>query len=292
MTLMISCPESNCHSTEFSKDGFYFRSNDSRKIQRFVCKTCGKKFSSSTHTLEYHHKKRRHNHLIFKLFASGMSQRRLSLIFNLHRTTIKRKFIYCGKKAKLIQSKLLQDIPKNSLTQLQVDDLITIEHTKLKPLTVSVAVAGPNRFIMGAHVARIPAFGHLAKLSRSKYGHRKSAHKDALKNLFEELVPLVHPQATFKSDEHKFYPEFIRRYFPKSVHKTYKSERASVIGQGELKLRGYDPIYMVNHTLGMFRANINRLFRRSWCTTKLPEMLQIHLNIYIAYHNSNLISKN
>ena len=66
-------------------------------------------------------------------------------------------------------------------------------------------------------------------------------------------------------------------------------EKGCVAGQGELKKVGKDPLFHINHTLAMLRANINRLFRRTWCTTKDPERLKDHLAIYTWVHNNKLI---
>jgi hypothetical protein len=38
----------------------------------------------------------------------------------------------------------------------------------------------------------------------------------------------------------------------------------------------------------MFRANVNRLFRRTWCMTKNREALADHLAMYVAFHNLKL----
>ncbi len=39
----------------------------------------------------------------------------------------------------------------------------------------------------------------------------------------------------------------------------------------------------------MLRANINRLFRKTWNTTKKVEALIDHLWIYVRYHNAVLV---
>ena len=62
-------------------------------------------------------------------------------------------------------------------------------------------------------------------------------------------------------------------------------------GQGELKKVVYDPIFSLNHTCAMLRANINRLVRKTWCTTKKPERLAMHITLYALYHNLNLKRK-
>lgn len=286
----LRCPNLNCWSFHIIKDGYYFRKNDSRLVRRYKCKTCFKKFSKSTFELECHQKKRRVNSILFKLLASGMSMRRCGLILGIHQTTVKRKFICLAKKANIMQEQILKTYKKNPVIHLQFDDLITIEHTKLKPLSVSVAVEAKSRIILGAEVSKIPAFGHLAKISQAKYGRRENDHKKGLDRLFKDLINFVHPRALIESDEHKTYPGFVRKYFPKSTHERHKGGRGCVTGQGELKKQHFDPIFTLNHTYAMLRENINRLTRKTWCTTKDPSMLKKHLDIYIAFHNSVLVA--
>ncbi len=58
------------------------------------------------------------------------------------------------------------------VSDIQFDELQTIEHTKYKPLSVVMAVCKESRQIVGFQVSKMPATGHLAKLSRKKYGSR------------------------------------------------------------------------------------------------------------------------
>ena len=272
------------------KSGFFYRKSDSRKIQRFTCLICGKNFSKATFSPCYNQKKRRFNEIIFKLLSSGVSMRRIALILNLNRITVKKKMIFLAKRAKKKHEELLNNLQKKPIYNLQFDDLITSEHTKMKPLSISIAVDATKRIILGAEVSRIPAFGHLAEKSRKKYGLRPNEHSSGLLRLFKKLKNVVQKKAIIKSDEHQLYPRFVRKYFPESSHLRFKGERGSVIGQGELKKVKFDPLFTLNHTCAMLRANINRLIRRTWCTTKKTEMLQNHLYIYMDFHNSILVS--
>lgn len=277
---MLGCPK--CKSNHIQKDGHYFRSNDSRMVQRYRCKICSKKFSKATLELEYRQNKRRINHQVFKLYCSGVSCNRMAWILGVHRLTIKRKILYLAKKSLIEHNKLLLNL---KVDHIQIDDLITIEHTKLKPLTVTTAYSVDKKLMLSCKVSQIPAFGHLAKISRAKYGYRKSFHKHGLKKVFEEIKPVVSSFSLFESDKHQLYPEFIMRYFPKATHNTFKSERGCVSGQGELKKKKFDPIFQINHNYATLRGDINRLFRRTWCTTKDPKMLQCHLDIYKYFYN-------
>ncbi len=41
-------------------------------------------------------------------------------------------------------------------------------------------------------------------------------------------------------------------------------------------------------TLAMLRANINRLVRRTWCTTKKPERLAAHIWLHALFNHDEL----
>jgi len=259
-------------------------------IKRLKCKHCGKRFSTETNKLAYQHKKRRVVRPLYQLLSSGVSMRRSAKLLGISRGTVKRKLIYLSLKSQVKQRKFLELLKTNRVKHVQFDDLITIEHTKLKPLSVTIAVDAKTRKILGANVSQIPAFGHLAHLSRKKYGKRPSEHARGLVALFKTIHSSIDAKAVIRSDEHKLYGKVVKKYLPKATHEQFKSARAAVVGQGEMKKCGRDPLFMINHTCAMFRANINRLIRKTWCTTKLPEMLNHHINVYIDYHNSFIVA--
>ena len=287
-----NCPNLHCQNYKNSqfiiKAGTFKRKDDSRIIQRFKCKICNVRFCTSTGRLEYRQNKRRVNYQLYKLLCSGVSMRRSAILLNIHRTTVKRKLYYLGEKARLKNKKLNDKLKESKVTHLQIDDLITKENSKLKPLSVSIAVDADRRYILGAVVSKIPAFGHLAKEGKKKYP-RKCDHKNGLEQLFTELKDVVHPNAMIYSDEHKKYPEFVSKYFSKAQHERFKSERGCVAGLGELKKVRFDPLFAINHTCAMLRANINRLVRKTWCTTKDPRRLQDHLDIFISFYNNEYL---
>ena len=287
--MIYHCPKINCHSNtkEYSviKDGAYLRKCDSRKIQRFKCKKCGKRFSRSTHTLEYRQKKRRVNYMLYKLICSGNSMRRCSKVLKINYKTVARKVDYLAIKSRKRHEKFLRDLEKSKVERMQFDDLITLEHTKMKPLSVSLAVDKDRRILLGADVSRIPAFGHLAKKSVRKYGYRENHHVRGLNNLFLKIQKTVSENALIESDEHKTYPPLVKQYFHTCEYKRYKGGRGCVAGQGELKRQVFDPLFTLNHTCAMMRDSINRLIRRTWCTTKKVSRLQNHIDIFISFYN-------
>ena len=286
------CPNQNCiyHKKRNSiiKDGTFTRRDDSRIIQRYRCKFCSTRFSSATFSLAKGQMKRRVNRMVYELMCSKMSINRIARVLRINPKTVVRKQKYLAKKCEIKNSKFRNKLKENRVLHMQFDDLITTEHTKMKPLSVSIAIDANNRSIIGFRVSRIPANGLLADKSRRKYGKRKSEHFKELNELFKEIKGCVDPLALIRSDEHMFYRPVVKRYFPLAAHEQTKGGRGCIAGQGELKKLNYDPLFMLNHTFAMMRDGIGRLIRKTWGVTKDPDALRKHLEVFMCYHNENL----
>lgn len=285
LPMKLQCPKCHAQKKSLQKFGHFFRKSDSRTIQRWKCTKCKKLFSNATFSPNYGQNKRRLNPIIRKLLVSEVSHRRIALILKTNRKTVRRKQIFLAIQAK---QKHLKQFEGSVFDYIQFDDLETIEHTKLKPVSVPVVVNSDRR-ILGFKVARIPAKGHLAKLSRKKYGNRPNEALQKRDELFNEIKHMIHPCAVVESDCHPHYPEVLKKHLPQCQHVTHLSQRASVAGQGELKLKKFDPIFKINHTLAMLRANIHRLIRRTWNTTKCLASFEEQMWIYVDFHNNELI---
>jgi len=131
----------------------------------------------------------------------------------------------------------------------------------------------------------MPAKGHLAEISRRKYGLRRDERPAQWNLLLKEMVPYTTRTCHWTSDENPHYPAHLKRHHPKATHTRIKGGRGAITGQGELKKLRFDPLFSLNHTCAMMRANLNRLFRKTWCTTKNRQGLIDHLSIYVSYHN-------
>jgi transposase-like protein len=285
------CPNTGYTSENRSlvvRDGYYKRKSDGRKILRLRCQKCRRCFSLATFNQCYRQNKRRLNDKITKLLCSGVSQRRIAKLLKISRTTVARKLIFLGEQAKI---KLLEsNFAHPSSKIIEFDDLETFEHTKCKPLSVTLALVFEERRFLGFEVSKMPAKGHLAKIAMKKYGPRKDERALGRKKLFSKIQPFVHPFSEIKSDQNPYYPSDVKRHFPFATHTTLKGQRGSSTGQGELKKVRFDPLFSLNHTCAMLRANINRLARKTWCTTKNPARLEDHIAIYAAFHNLVLLN--
>ena len=270
------------------KIGHFFRNCDQALIQRYLCRTCRKSFSQETIHPCVYQKKRHLNSSVFNLLVSGVSQRRAARLLQVNPKTIVRKFLFLGQFS-LAELRNKTHLQNKHIKAMQFDDMETFEHSKCKPLSITLAVEEKTRFILGFRVASMPAKGLLAKTARAKYGYRKDERAKFRRKLFRELQSHISAEATIKSDMNPHYKEDVRRYFQTQAYFTYKGRRGCVVGQGELKSGGFDPLFSLNHTAAMLRANINRLFRRTWCTTKKAICLEYHIALYCFYHNFVLL---
>lgn len=272
------------------KFGSYRRKSDSRRIQRYVCLRCEKTFSSATDDPAYGQKKRRLNIKVQQNACSLMSIRRSATCLKTTQQTVARKIEFLASQAHQHHKKALLKGEYNP-TAIQFDELQTIEHTKCKPLMVAMAVDKELRYILGFRISSMPATGHLAKLAKAKYGIRPNQRIDGLNALMNDIKPSVNGKTTFESDMHPIYEGVVKLYYPQAKYTQYKGEKSCVAGQGELKKKIKDPLFSINHTFAMCRANINRLIRKTWCTTKDPARLGHHLAIYMDYHNKQIKSE-
>ena len=171
------------------------------------------------------------------------------------------------------------------IQDVQFDEMETFEHSKCKPLSIPLAVEPESRAILDIRVASMPAKGRLAEISRKKYGPRADERPEVSGRMWKSLREYLSSDPDILSDMNPKYPGWIKVHVPEANHRTVKGRRGCVVGQGELKRGGYDPLFALNHTAAMLRANINRLFRRTWCTTKLAWKLELRLWMYVRKHN-------
>jgi transposase-like protein len=286
------CPDSEClvkipgsETHPIVRKGRYFRSSDGQWVQRFLCYSCLKTFSFATLRPEYRQKKRKLNYSFDLLYNSSVSQRRAAIILGVNRKTAVRKFRFLARQGDVDQEHFLKKLSEKPVSFVQFDDLETSEHTKCKPLSVALAIEPKSRKILGFQVSTMPAKGLLAAPALRKYGPRPDERSLGWDALFKSLQPVVRPDAEWLSDENPHYPRHLRRHHPLATHRTVEGQRGRSDGQGELKKIGFDPLFSLNHTCAMLRANLNRLVRKTWCTTKTKQGLIDHLSIYVRYHN-------
>lgn len=265
------------------KNGSYLRPADGKRMARFKCRDCRRSFSETRFSVSFRLRKRHLEQRAFRLLCCGLSQRRCAFLLGTKPIAIARRvdrFGACGRNNLEVYRKT-----RPKAQTILLDEMESFEHTKCKPLTMPIAVEEGTRKILALRVGKIAAKGHLAEISRRKYGPRRCERRRCLQELLSELKACLNPKGSIKSDESRHYPLPIKAKFPEVRHIAFKGQRGAVVGQGELKKDGFDPLFTLNHTYAMIRDNLKTLSRRTWCTTKRPDRLESLLYTYAAFHN-------
>ena len=263
--------------------GFYRRRCDSKLVQRFRCKSCGKTFSNQTFNHTYRQHKPEINSLIRTTLCSKMSLRRIAKGLKINRKTVVRKFKHLAHVARLNQEHRLAKL--EMINFIQMDEMETFEHSKCKPLSIALAVIPGKRIILGAKASEMPAKGPLAAISRKKYGPRRDDRKREFQAVLDIVKPLTSKDLWLVSDKKSAYPKWIREILPHATHFKTKGRRGCIAGYGEMKEGGRDPLFHLNHTAATIRDNLARMLRRTWCGTKKLPSLQDALDLHTDYHN-------
>ena len=280
------CPRCKTHRSIIVKKGSYL-SKYGRKIQRYFCKSCRRSFSDQTLHPSYRLRKYHRRNQIFRLLGSGVSQRQTAKLLHLSRHTIDR---YVPVLAALARSKNEFRTKRSKAKVVVFDEMETFEHTKCKPVSIALAVEDKLGAILSIETAEMPANGRLAEISRKKYGIRNDERPQAIRKMLMKLKCNKCLEVV-KSDMCPRYPKAVREILPHVSHSPSKGRKPQPYGLGELKVGGWDPLFYLNHTAARIRDLTKRLSRRTWCTTKLIERLQMILEIFQYYRNQELRGK-
>lgn len=284
------CALEDLPRSKIIRHGVYYRTSDGKTLQRYRCLGCKRSFSAAIYNLCYRQKKRQFNEIIRRMMAHTNSLRGTAKVLGLNRITVVRKAALLGIRSEYRFQKRNRDLPKAAV--IEFDDLETFENSKYKPVSVTLAVESGTRRILGIEISQMPGKSSLAKKAIEKYGYRPDGRREARQRLFARIKPFVAEGAVIKSDANPHYPRDVKKFFPDSIHQVFQGRKPREHGQGELKKGGFDPLFSLNHTCAMLRANVNRLIRKTWCTTKSLDRLYGHLMIYAAYHNEGLSTQN
>lgn len=127
-TKPAECPRCKATGKFYIKKGYFAGKHNHQPVPRYKCKQCGRFFSSHTGRPTEGQKKPYLNHDIFKLYASGTTQRRLAIILGCNPKTVARKLVFIASEARKYHEK---QVAAGGLTttHVQFDEMETFEHT-------------------------------------------------------------------------------------------------------------------------------------------------------------------
>ena len=272
------CPR--CQSRCINKKGYFTTKWNHQPVPRYLCHFCRRTFSSHTTRPTFGQHKPNLNEVIFGLYCSGTTQRRMARLLGINCKTVVRKFRFLALRARTFHESWLRTSAEKSECA-QFDEMESFEHTRLKPLTLPFAVT-PQGLIIELQVASIPYKGKLAAIAYKKYGPRTNHRRAAVTKVLEAVREACGGKVSLLTDSHASYGRWIRNVLPDAKHQPVPPlDRPEPPRRANLQ----DPLFRVNHLAAKIRHDLSRMGRKVWVTTKKAVWLQAHLDLYIAFNN-------
>lgn len=254
-------------------------------MHRYQCRLCGKHFSSRTGQAAYGQHRPDLNDTIFQLYASGMTQRRMAILLKTTRKTIARKILFIATLARQAHREA-RSLGTKKVSSVQFDEMETFEHTKLKPVTVALAVRSEDGEILATEVAPLAYKGPLAAVAFKKYGPREDESPKAIASVLASLKDCRASELYLTTDCSPRYPKAISTHLSPCQHfPTQRENRERSSDRKNLN----DPLFTLNYTCAKLRNDLSRLSRKTWVTTKRLWALQAHLDLYTAWNNKYVL---
>jgi hypothetical protein len=221
------------------------------------------------------------------MLASGMTMRRIAKVLGVSKHTVEQRMGWLARIANREHLAWLKT-PEARTSEVQFDEMETFEHTKCKPLSISLAVDGTNGKIIDTEVAYMRCKGHLAKISRNKYSWTLDTRQSASESVFQTVKKIAPPTVHIITDKKTAYVTWIGNVLPRADHDKFKRKvniKNSYKNNRKQKQKTFEPLFYLNMACAKIRADLARMRRRTWTTTKKMERLQDQLLIYTAWVN-------
>ena len=196
------CPNPRCDSHaapgtwRWKRKGFHERLHGPRRVQRYVCRSCRRNFSSQTFSTTYWLKIPYRLAPLFHRLVGCSALRQIAREFALSHSTVQRQAERLGRHCLLF---LEASRPKSGPTEpLVLDGLRTFEHSQYWPFDLNLLV-GASHYVYGFNDAELRRSGTLRPSQRAKRAELEAAHglpdpqatRQAVEELFDVHVERI-----------------------------------------------------------------------------------------------------
>jgi transposase-like protein len=231
------CPFRDCDSHtdpvgwRAIRKGFFARQARPRKIQRYRCSHCRRSFSSQTFSTTYWLRQPQlQPRLFFRILAcSGFRQ--IAWELGVAPSTVQRQVERLGRHCLLLHEQLRPaSAPEERLV---LDGLRSFEFGQYWPFDVNLLI-GQSHFVYGFQDAELRRSGTMTRFQRRKRRRLERQHgrpdPGATRKSVQELLTRQLPpgaRVALDTDEHKAYPQALRRLSERAItHRTTSSKAA------------------------------------------------------------------
>lgn len=221
------CPNRSCHSHadprawRFKRKGFYERRQGPRRVQRYLCRSCHRNFSSQTFSTSYWLKHPRLLAPLFHRLVGCSCLRQIAREFGLSHSSVQRQSERLGRHCLLFLEALRpRQAPREPLV---LDGFRTFEHSQYWPFDLNLLV-GASHYVYAFNDAELRRSGTMRAAQRRRRAELEAFHgrpsPQATRRAVEELVGRVVPpgaEVEIQSDEHRAYPQAFARLHDRRI---------------------------------------------------------------------------
>lgn len=230
------CPNQYCISHaqpttwRYKKKGFFEREAAPQRIQRYVCRCCGRNFSSQTFSPTYWLRRPELLRSVFfrSLACSGLRQ--ITHESGTSHSTIARHLARLGRQCLLFHERLRPELPQEPLV---LDGFRSVEFGHYWPFDLNLLVGSDFHFVYGFNEAPLRRSGTMRPgqrrhRTRVEDKHGRAAPQATRQAVYELVGRIVPPGAAveIRSDEHRAYPLALRALSDRTILHTTTSSKA------------------------------------------------------------------
>jgi transposase-like protein len=230
------CPEPECpqHSIDvgfrYKLDGFFPRTSESRRVQRFCCKVCGKGFSQQTFSCTYYSKRPRLLPLVAASLNAGSAHRQIARTLDCAPSTVTRMAARIGRHALLLQARALEHLDT-------IDEAVIADHfetfvcSQLEALGIATAVGHRSWFVYVVDPAPHHRGGKITPAQKRQAARsarpkpKKGEVTRSFNRMLDVLLGTLAPDTTLTliTDDHPAYASAVARHPERAriLHRAY-----------------------------------------------------------------------
>ena len=282
------CPghqETNANRGWFRKDGTY-SCELSGKVQRYVCKLCGKRFSAKSFSLSYYLKKNGHFKYVFNKVKGCAGIRDIGRDIEMSPASVLLRLTRLARQSLSVNASLRDKIVLNE--DLAADGFESFAVSQYFPNNIHVLAGKESQYIYGFDYAHLRRKGRMSDKQKIKnFGLQSrflfpTSVSASFHDLCHTLSDLTRnggrPAFTLYTDKKKEYAAVLKNYpFPVKIN--------HIAVSGKLPRTRHNDLFSVNYLDREFRKDCAEHVRETTRFARNVNNCMERMAIYRLYHN-------
>lgn len=288
------CPNPDCpehHHTGSSrirwwvKDGHYY-SHRARTVQRYRCKRCGRRFSSSTFSVHYFAKKRVDLYRLHRLIINGSSVRATARQLHVSPSTVTHRTMLLARQLIAAHARLTGELVPDD--ELVADGFQSFWVSQYHPNNFNILVGAQSQYLFAMTQATLRRSGSMTpnqKRRRTDIEQTDPTDPNALAAAFTALMQaagrfwlrMPEGKRVLRTDQHQAYPPALATVALSGIKHVRISSREPR-GVGNL-------LFSVNYLDREIRKDLAEHHRKTVCFARNAAVSTARMWVYLVTHN-------